>query len=96
MYRKSIYIQKKWQWSGDEQNIIEWKQNTIRKYGKYQGFTRNVQIYREKMGKIGEGAVARPACQDLPNFCRLRYPFRCSAYYVPLNSFSLLESIWLR
>ena len=60
------------------------------------------RIYKEctdLQGNTGEKqgrAVARPACQDLPNFCRLRYPFRCSAYYVPLNSFSLLESIWLR
>ena len=56
----------------------------------------NVMDLQGKTGKNWGRAVARPVCQDLPNFCRLRYPFRCSAYYVPLNSFSLLESIWLR
>lgn len=65
---------------------VVWKQN-VRKM--YYGFT-------GKFGKKQGRAVPRPACHDLPNFCRLRYPFRCSAYYVPLNSFSLLESIWLR
>ena len=82
MYRKSIYTKERVVRLG---RINEYQENVLWIYREIQG-----------NGKNQERAVARPACQDLPNFCRLRYPFRCSAYYVPLNSFSLLESIWLR
>ena len=83
MYKKSIYTKEK---------VVELEMNV--KYVK-----KNSQFYKGKQGKYRKNwgrAVARPVCQDLPNFCRLRYPFRCSAYYITLNSFSLLESIWLR
>ena len=83
MYRKSIYIQKKGQWCWNGQNTYVETE-----------YMSNIEIWKNR--EIQGRAVARPVCQDLPNFCRLRYPFRCSAYYVPLNSFSLLESIWLR
>ena len=91
MYRKSIYT---------KERVVELEMNeyfcgnrTVLES------MENIKECTDLQGNTGENwgrAVARPACQDLPNFCRLRYPFRCSAYYVPLNSFSLLESIWLR
>lgn len=85
MYRKSIYTKERATVLCGNRIIMG---NTKDLQGMY-GFT-------GKNRTIWGRAVARPVCQDLPNFCRLRYPFRCSAYYITLNSFSLLESIWLR